>query len=138
MLAIARRAHPHIRFEEGRLTALPFADGSVVGAVCWYSIIHTPPDVLAEVFAELRRVLAPDRPLLVAFQAGDGETVHRDDAHGSGLPLTNYRHSPVAVADGMNAAGLHVHARTTRDPALAHESTPQAFLLARSPSADDA
>lgn len=51
MLAVARDAHPAIRFDEGRLTALPLADHSLAGAVCWYSIIHTPPERLPEVFA---------------------------------------------------------------------------------------
>lgn len=132
MLAVAREVHPDIRFEEGRLTALPFRDGSLAGAVCWYSIIHTPPEQLDEVFAELERVLSDDRHLLVAFQAGDGEGVHRADAYGTGISLTNYRHSPDEVARSLVAAGLQVHARAVREPELDHESTPQAFILARS------
>ena len=94
MLTVARRAHPDIRFEEGRLTALPFADGSLVGAVCWYSIIHTPPEHLREVFSELQRVLSDGGHVLVAFEAGDREAVHRTDAYGTGHSLTYYRHCP--------------------------------------------
>jgi ubiquinone/menaquinone biosynthesis C-methylase UbiE len=59
MLAVARTAHPHIKFEEGQLDALPIESGVLAGAVCWYSIIYTPPDRLAEAFGELRRVLMP-------------------------------------------------------------------------------
>lgn len=132
MLAMARRAHPEIRFEEGSLTTLPFQDRSLAGAVCWYSIIHTPPEHLGGVCSELRRVLADGAPLLVAFQAGEGEEVHRSDAYGSGLPMTSYRHSPEAVARSLTAAGLRAHAQTVREPELDHESTPQAFILARS------
>lgn len=47
MIATARSAHPGLRFDVGSLTELPVADGSLLGAVLWYSIIHTP-------FAELR------------------------------------------------------------------------------------
>jgi SAM-dependent methyltransferase len=132
MLTVARHAHPGIRFEEGQLTALPFREGSLGGAVCWYSIIHTPSEHLDEVCAELERVLNGDGHLLLAFQAGDGECVHRADAYGTGISLTNYRHSPDEVARSLIAAGLQVHARAMREPELDHESTPQAFILARS------
>jgi SAM-dependent methyltransferase len=131
MLSVARAAHPGIRFEEGQLTALPLADGSLRGAVCWYSIIHTPPEHLDEVFAELARVLSREGHLLVAFQAGDGERVHRADAYGSGVSLTSYRHAPDDVTQSLMTAGFRVHARAVREPEFDHESTPQAFILGR-------
>ncbi len=134
MLAVARDAHPDISFVEGRLTGLPFPDGYLAGAVCWYSIIYTPAERLDDVCAELHRVLAPESNLLVAFQAGDGESVHRADAYGTGLPLTSYRHSPDEVARQLTAAGLRVHARAVRETEFDHESTPQAFILAHVPS----
>ncbi len=131
MLAVARAAHPDLRFEEGTLTSLPFDDRSFGAAVCWYSIIHTRPEELPNVFGELARVLEPSGELLVGFQAGDGERVERVDAYGTGMTLPSYRHSPNAVADALDTAGFHVHTRARREPALAHESTPQAFVLAR-------
>ena len=131
MLAAARRAHPEIRFDEGRLTALPVVDRSLAGAVCWYSIIHTPPEHLDEVFAELTRALAHKGHLLVAFQAGDGECVRLPDAYGTGLSLTNFRHAPDHVSRQLTAAGLQLLARAVREPHLRHESTRQAFILAR-------
>lgn len=132
MLAIARSAHRGIRFAEGRLAALPVPDQSLAGAVCWYSIIHTPPDDLHLVFAEMKRALARQGYLLVAFQSGENECVHRADAYGTGLSLTSYRHSTEDVARQLAAAGLRVLARAEREPDLPHEVTPQAFLLARS------
>jgi ubiquinone/menaquinone biosynthesis C-methylase UbiE len=131
MLTVARAAHPDIRFEEGHLTALPFGDGSVVGAVCWYSIIHIPPERLDEVFSELKRVLADGSHLLVAFQAGDSEAVHRTDAYGTGHSLTYFRHCPGQVARSLVSLGLEVHAQSVREPEFEHESTPQAFIIAR-------
>ena len=136
MLAVARDAHPGIRFLEGRLTDLPLPDQYLAGAVCWYSIIYTPADHLDDVFTELKRVLAPESNLLVAFQAGNGDSVHRADAYGTGLPLTSYRHSPDEVARQLTAAGLSVHARAVREVELGHESAPQAFILARSTRAE--
>lgn len=131
MLAVARDAHPGIRFDEGQLTALPVSDQSLAGAVCWYSIIHIPPEHLHEVFAELARVLSHEGHLLVAFQAGDGECVHRADAYGTGLSLTSYRHSPDEVARQLTAARFRVLARAEREPDLPHELARQALLLAR-------
>ena len=131
MLAVARDAHPEIRFHEGRLTALPVSDHSLAGAVCWYSTIHTPPEHLDEVFAELTRVLAREGHLLLAFQAGDGESVRLPDAYGTGLSLTNYRHSPEHVAGKLTAAGLQLLAQAVREPHLRHESARQAFILGR-------
>jgi len=131
MLTVARGAHPDIRFEEGCLSALPFADGSLIGAVCWYSIIHTPPEHLREVFSELHRVLSGGGHLLVAFQAGESEAVRRTDAYGTGYSLTHIRHCPEVVARSLIEAGLKPHAQAVREPELDHESTPQAFIIAR-------
>jgi SAM-dependent methyltransferase len=133
MLAVARAAHPAIGFAAGRLTDLPFPDRALAGAVCWYSIINTPPDDLAAVGAELARVLAPGGRLLVGFQAGTGEAVHHTQAYGRDVALTSYRHAPDVVADRLTAAGLRVHARVLREPEHAHESSPQACLLAEAP-----
>lgn len=131
MVATARAAHPGIRFEEGLLTDLPVTDGALVGAVCWYSIIHTPPEELAHVGTELARAIAPGGQLLVAFQAGAGEAVRREHVGGRAVGLTSYRHDPAEVASHLAAAGFEVRARSTREAELPHESTPQAFVSAR-------
>jgi len=133
LLARARVAHPAIAFEEGRLEDLPIADASLAGAVCWYSIIHTPPAGLDAVFAELCRVLEPGGHLLLAFQAGSGDAVRRADAHGTGLPLTSYRHGVAEVARRLQPVGFDVRATAERAPELDHETTRQAFVFARRP-----
>lgn len=133
LLARARVAHPDIPFEEGRLDHLPIAGASLGGAVCWYSIIHTPPARLDAVFAELCRVLEPGGQLLLAFQAGDGDAMHRPDAHGTGMPLTSYRHGLADVARRLETAGFEVRASAERAPELDHETTAQAFIFARRP-----
>ncbi len=131
MLTAARNAHPALEFEEGQLDDLPIDDGSLGGVVCWYSIIYTPPECLGDGFAEVVRVLSSDGYLLVAFQAGRGEPVHRTDAHGTGLPLTSYRHSLDDVTGRLEHAGLEVRVTTLRKPELDHETTRQAFVIAR-------
>ena len=131
MLTHARSAHPALSFEQGRLDALPMARASLAGAVCWYSIIHLAPPELGPVFAELARVVQLDGHLLLAFQEGAGDAVRRPDAYGTGLPLTSYRHGVEDVAARLRSAGFAVQATARREPELAHEVTPQAFLFAR-------
>ena len=133
MLTVARSAHPHIKFEEGQLDALPFETGVIAGAVCWYSIIYTPPDSLADAFGELARVLMPGGYLLLAFQAED-EPVHRTNAHGTHLPLTSYRHSVQDVADRLEDIGFKIYSTVLRAPDLENETTFQGFVIASSPT----
>lgn len=56
----------------------------------------------------------------------------RRPAYGTDVPLTSYRHHVKAIERHLSAVGLRTHARTIREPEFAHESTPQAFILARS------
>jgi len=133
LLGVARAAHPHIEFREGQLNALPFESTTLAGVVSWYSIIHTPPDRLSESFVELARVLVPGGYVLLAFQA-EGEPVHRDDAFGTHLPLTSYRHSLQVVVDCLEGASFTIYATVLRAPDLDTESSSQGFVIASSPS----
>jgi ubiquinone/menaquinone biosynthesis C-methylase UbiE len=132
MLAVARTAHPYIKFIAGQLNALPIQSGMLAGVVCWYSIIYTPRDRLAEAFGELKRVLMPEGYVLLAFQAED-EPIHRADAHGTHLPLTSYRHGVHEVAACLQGAGFKVFSTILREPELEHEATHQGFVFAQSP-----
>jgi ubiquinone/menaquinone biosynthesis C-methylase UbiE len=131
MVAVARETYPHLRFDVGSLDHLALEDGALAGAVVWYSLIHTPPAQQPRVFAELRRVLAPGGHLLLAFQVGEDQRVHREVAYGHAVPLDSFRLSPDRVAEQLAEAGLTVHTRTFRGPEGEFETTPQAFLLAR-------
>ena len=128
MIAVARRSHPHLTFDVAAMTELPVEDGSLAAAVLWYSIIHTPPAALPDVWAELARALAPDGQVLLGFQQGDNDELQRDDAYGSSTTMTWYRHRPEDVVRGVELAGLAVRTRIWRRAELAHETTPQAFL----------
>lgn len=132
MVAVARRTYPDLRFDEGSMTALDLTDGSLGGVVAWYSIIHTPPELLPVVFAEFHRVLAPGGQLLLAFQVGD-ERVRLEQAYGHAISLDAYRLSPDQVADLLRQAGLVVDAQLVREPRGEHEKTRQAYLMASKP-----
>ena len=131
MLGEARRAHPDIDFREGHLDDLPLDTKSLSGAVCWYSIMHTPPELLHSSFTELRRVLNPGGQLLLAFPTGRGEVQRREDALGTGLPLTNYLHECEDLKRRLDRNGFEVHITAQRAPSFEHETTPQAFVIAR-------
>ncbi|MEN3357129.1 MAG: hypothetical protein V7637_1111 [Mycobacteriales bacterium] len=131
MIAVARRDHPGLRFDEGSMLALSLADGAVGGVVAWYSIIHIPPQLLPAVFAEFHRVLAPGGHLLLAFQVGD-ERRHVTEGYGHEVSLDAYRLPSDRVADLLGRAGFGMHARLLREPTR-NEKVRQAFLLARKP-----
>ncbi|MFI6703048.1 class I SAM-dependent DNA methyltransferase [Streptomyces sp. NPDC050509] len=129
MVALARRDHPELRFEEGSMTALDLPDGSLAGLVAWYSVIHVPPELHPGVFAEFHRVVAPDGHLLVGFQVGDAP-LSFTEAWGHAVSLDFHRLSPDRVTDALEKAGFTVGARLVREPS-GDEKVPQAYLLAR-------
>ncbi|GAA2740058.1 class I SAM-dependent methyltransferase [Terrabacter aerolatus] len=129
MVSEAQRRHPDIAFSTGSLAALDLADASVAGVVAWYSVIHRPPPLLPDVFAELHRVIRPNGLLLLAFQLG-GFTVRHEQAYGHEVTFEAHRHDPDSVTGQLGQAGFRVTVRTER-AAQDYEKTPQAFLLAR-------
>lgn len=129
MLALARRDHPDVRFEEGSMTALDVPDGALGGIVANYSIIHIPTEQLPGVFAEFHRVLAPGGHLLITVLNGD-EHLHRTEAFGHTIALDYYLRPPDQIAGLLAEAGLVTKARLLREPEET-EMLPRAFLFAR-------
>lgn len=128
MLRQARLLHPRLPVIVGSLTRLPVADASACGVLAWYSIIHTAPTALDEVFAEVARVLAAGAPVLVAFQTGEGERVERPVPGFEHVPRVNYRHRVEPVLELLAGHGIEVRSCVLRDPASQYETTPQAFV----------
>ncbi|OIJ88496.1 class I SAM-dependent DNA methyltransferase [Streptomyces colonosanans] len=131
MIAVARKTHPGLRFEVGTMTGLDIPDGTLAGALAWYSTVHTPPHELSVLFTEFHRVLAPGGHLLLAFKAGD-ECVHLEHAYGHDLSLDVHRFPPDLVADLLGRAGFEEVARLVR-AAEEREATPQAYVIVRKP-----
>ncbi|MGW2155104.1 class I SAM-dependent DNA methyltransferase [Nonomuraea sp. NPDC001699] len=134
MIDVARRSHPGLRFDVGSMTALDLADASLAGAVAWYSTVHTPPELLPTVFAEIHRVLVPGGHLLIAFKVGD-ERRHLSQGYGHELSLDVYWTPPELVADLLAKAGLSLYAQLIREPDDSEKprSGRQAFFLAHKP-----
>ncbi|HEX5114284.1 MAG TPA: class I SAM-dependent methyltransferase [Pseudonocardiaceae bacterium] len=129
MIEVANQTHPHLRFEVGSMSALNLPDATLAGAVAWYSIIHTPPERLPAVFAEIARVLRPNGVLALAFQVGD-EQLHITQAYGHEVSADAYRLPPDTITALMADAGLAIQAQLERQPEPP-EKTPQAYLIAR-------
>ncbi|MBU5424756.1 class I SAM-dependent methyltransferase [Cellulomonas hominis] len=129
MVAAARRAHPGLTFLVAAADALPLPDACAGGVLAWYSLIHTAPEGLAAVVAELRRVARRGAPLLAAFQAGHGERDEVAGAYGTDVTLAVHRHDPGRLAALLVAGGFDVRARVER-AAEGRERQPQAALLA--------
>ncbi|PZG20262.1 class I SAM-dependent DNA methyltransferase [Nonomuraea aridisoli] len=129
MVALAREAHPRLRFEVGVMESLNVADQALAGVVANFAILHTPPEGLPAVVAEFGRVLAPGGHLLLGFPAWDGAGPAQAYDH---VVTTAYRHAPDRVAGLLLEHGLAEVARLTVAPGEdPRRGFPQAFLLAR-------
>ncbi|MEV4006283.1 methyltransferase domain-containing protein [Actinomadura sp. NPDC049753] len=129
MIARARADHPHLRFDEGDITALDLPDGGLAGVLSWYSTIHLGPEELPRAFAEFHRVLAPGGLLLVGFQSTDEDEAESFD-HKVALA---YRRPVDDMAELAARAGLVEVARLLRRPADGERPIPSGCLLARKP-----
>ncbi|MFC5215270.1 class I SAM-dependent methyltransferase [Streptomyces coerulescens] len=131
MVALARRAHPELRFHVGSMTSLDLPDETLGGILALYSIIHVPDDHLPTTFAEFHRVLRPGAPLLLGFQSGDTEDrLHLTERFGQEIALDYHWRTPETVTGALTKAGLRLQARVLREP-QDEEKRPRAFVLAR-------
>ncbi|MYY13364.1 methyltransferase domain-containing protein [Streptomyces sp. SID4919] len=126
MVDHARRAHPALRFEEGRMESLPIEDGALGGVLAHYSMIHTPPVEIPALLAEQVRVLAPGGLLLVSFFGTDGPEPVRFDHK----VTPAYSWPADRLAELLTGAGLVPFARLLHDPA-SERGFLDAHLLAR-------
>jgi SAM-dependent methyltransferase len=136
MVALAREAHPRLRFQVGSMTALDVPDATLAGVIALYSTIHVPDAELPGVLAEFHRVLRPGGYVLLAFQASEGEHIHMAERYGQDISLDYYFRTPAAVASFLTQAGLPLYAEVLRKP-QGEEKRPRVFILAYKPPAAD-
>ncbi|MFD8822282.1 class I SAM-dependent methyltransferase [Streptomyces sp. NPDC059605] len=132
MIELARDTHPGLSFAVGSMTSLPIADGALGGVLAYYSTHHTPPELLAVVFGEFHRTLAPGGCLMLAGHVGAGQHLRPTQAYG-GLPVSyeSYLLPPDRLAELLKRAGLVLTARLVEEPAEGAERTFATFLARR-------
>jgi SAM-dependent methyltransferase len=131
MIDLARRDHPHLRFEVGSMTDLRIADASVAGLLAFWSLIHVPDHAVPRVLGQFRRVLRVGGPLLLGFHVGDGARLKTEGYGGHPMNVYVHRRRPERVANWLREAGFTVEAEFLIDPD-AH--VPGAVLFARRPA----
>jgi SAM-dependent methyltransferase len=130
MVAVARRAHPDLLFGIGSIVDLPYADASFNAAMYWYSVIHSPDELLSRIAAEAARVVRPGGHVLLAFQVGSGsrDVASGYRALGHDVELTRFLRTLDQMIDVLVAAGFGIVLQLERAPASG-ERDPQAFLI---------
>jgi SAM-dependent methyltransferase len=127
MIDVARRDHPHLRFEVGSMTDLDLADDSVAGLLAFWSLIHVPDNAIPTVFGHFRRALRPGGPLLLGFHVGDESRLKTQGYGGHPMNVYVHRRQPGQVSAWLRDAGFTVKAQMLLDP---DESVPGAAVFA--------
>jgi SAM-dependent methyltransferase len=128
MVRVARRDHPGLDVRVADLRALPFADGELDGAVCWYSLMYLAPAERPAAYRELARVLRPGAPLATAYKAGDGRHRRGGRTLDLGIEFDIWWHAPEELERDLVAAGFEVACWAGRS-AGDDEVQPQGYLV---------
>lgn len=130
MVTLARKLNPACRFEVGDMLSLPLPDGSLEGAVAFYSLIHLKRSEVVLAFTELRRALRPGSPLLVSFHIGN-EVRHLESWFETSVSLDFTFFGVEEMTDYAEVAGFGVEAVQVR-PAYPFEvQTERAYVRLR-------
>ncbi|MEY9892962.1 SAM-dependent methyltransferase [Catenulispora sp. MAP5-51] len=114
-IALARSAHPELRFEVGSMTELGdlgVADGSLGGALAWYSTHLMPPELVAASFSEVARALVPGGRLLWGSYVGIDDRVRPEQAYGHPVTYELFMLTIEHLTGLIEAAGLAVRDRS--------------------------
>jgi SAM-dependent methyltransferase len=130
MVRVARREQPGFAYEEADLRALPLADASLAGIMCWYSLMYLAPSDRPAAFAELARVVKPGGYLLTAFKAGDGTLKRGGRTTGLGVEFDIWWLPPQEMERLVNEAGFATVFWGGIPPEKEGAST-QGYLIAR-------
>jgi SAM-dependent methyltransferase len=121
MLTLARERVPGLVVVTADMRTLPFAAGSLAGAVALYVLHHLPRGDLLLALLELRRTLVSNAPLLIATHMGMGEVASGDTWLGHDVePLAGTLFQPEEMESALREASFATDAVMTRNP-LPHE-----------------
>ncbi|MFI6269877.1 class I SAM-dependent methyltransferase [Micromonospora zamorensis] len=106
MIRVARRDHATFRFDVADLRELPFEDASLVGVVCWYSLIFLAPADRPAAYGELHRVVKPGGYLVTAFKAGTSQVRRAGGSTNRGVEFDLYWQTPQEMERSVTDAGF--------------------------------
>lgn len=138
MIEVARRSYPELEFVVGSMLDLPWEDGSLSGAVAFYSVIHLTPSERVAAFTEIGRALRSGGHLLVAahiegpgFAAGSTNSAREFLGHP--VKMDGYFIGGDNLAEEVQTAGFTVCKRIERGPLPTVEyPSRRCYLLAAS------
>ncbi|MFJ2190158.1 class I SAM-dependent methyltransferase [Kitasatospora sp. NPDC087861] len=110
MVALARHCYPQLLFLHSSMADLDLADRSLGGILAWYSVHHTPPALLPQLFAGFHRVLAPGGHLLLGGHAGDA-CLYPAEAYGHPVSYASHLVPADRLAELLTGAGFAVTTR---------------------------
>lgn len=134
MIDVARRANPELELMQADMSAIPVADQSWAGIIAFYSLIHIAREEMIATLRELKRVLEPGAPLLLAFHVGD-ETLHLDAWWEQDVSVDFFFHQPSEMRAWLEQAGFAIDEVLERDPyapAVEHQSR-RCYITAHRP-----
>jgi SAM-dependent methyltransferase len=107
MVEVATRDHPGFTVEQADLRELPYADASLAGVACWYSLLFLPPEARPVAFGEIARVVKPGGYLVCAYKNGDGRLRRGGAATAKlGVDFDRYHQSAAEMREHVTAAGF--------------------------------
>jgi SAM-dependent methyltransferase len=135
MVERARHLTPAVEFQQGDMMALDIPDGTSVGIVAFYSVIHIPRTDMLHALGELRRVLRPGGLLLLTFHVGD-DTIHLDQWWDQAVCVDFFFFRSAEMAGYLTSAGFVIEEIIEREPYpdVEHQSR-RSYIFARRPQA---
>jgi SAM-dependent methyltransferase len=110
----------------GDMQALPFASGSLGGAIAFYSLIHL--EAIDVALRELRRAIRPGGVLALAVHEGVGGG-SRDEWYGKAVDLWARFFTRDEIVEAVEAAGFAIESAIVRPP-YDHELTTRVYVVA--------
>ena len=133
MVAEAQRLNPEIHFHQGDILSLPDEDNSWGGIAAFYCIIHIPREQIVNALREMKRVLKPGGPLILAFHIGT-EIKHLDEWWDKPVNLDFAFYLPTEIESWLKEAGIELLETLVREPNTDVEAaTQRAYMFAKKP-----